>query len=84
MNQVFKGLLSNFVSVYLDNIKVFRKTFNDHVRHLDEVFARIKEFNLGVSTEKTVLAVQELHLLGHVVISQGQKLDPEKIAAITK
>lgn len=61
---------------------VFIKTFDDHIRYLEKVFARIKEFNLGVNPEKTILAVQELHLLGHVVTHQGRKPDPEKTAAI--
>lgn len=84
MNQVFEGLLNNFVLVYLGNITVFSKTFDDHIRHLDEVFARIKEYKFSVNAEKPILTVQELHLLGHVVTENGCKQDPAKATAITK
>lgn len=51
-------------------------TFKEHLKHLKLVMDRIKEYNLSVNAEKTVLAVGRLHLLGHVVDADGKRAQP--------
>lgn len=57
MNQVFNGLIGEFVTVYLDDITIFSKTFEDHLKHLTICFDRIKDANLSINAEKSILAV---------------------------
>jgi hypothetical protein len=41
MNEVLKDFISKFVIVYLDDILVFRKTKEEHLRHLTLVMRRL-------------------------------------------
>ena len=41
MNNVFFNVLDDYVIVYLDDILIFSKTLEDHLKHLHEVFKRL-------------------------------------------
>lgn len=82
MNQVFAGYIGDFVTVYLDDITIYSTSFEEHLTHLEKCLDRIKEANLGINAEKSILAVRTLHLLGHVIDAKGKRPDPEKIEAI--
>ena len=43
MNEVFKPFLNKFFVVYLDDISIFSKDRDEHLRHLDLVLNRIHE-----------------------------------------
>ena len=38
MNDVFHSFIHNFVIVYLDDILVFSKTWEDHVVHVKKIY----------------------------------------------
>ncbi|KAJ9066083.1 hypothetical protein DSO57_1039776 [Entomophthora muscae] len=78
MNGVFEGLIGDFVTVYLDDITIYSKTFDKHLQHLKLCLDCIKSANLSVNAEKFILAVQQLKLLGHMVSAFGKHPDPEK------
>ena len=46
MNEVFKPFLNKFVVVYLDDILIFSKDRDEHLRHLDLVLNRLHEEKL--------------------------------------
>ena len=74
--------LEHFAIAYLDDIIITSTTFEDHIKHLQQVFNRLREFNLRINLEKCTFCVSELKYLGHVVCEQGIKTDPEKTRAI--
>ena len=39
MNHIFRDQLRKSVLVFLDNILVYSKTWQEHIRHLDEVLS---------------------------------------------
>ncbi len=43
MNRIFKDLLYKSVLVYLDDIIIFSKTFQEHLEHLEQVFTTLKK-----------------------------------------
>lgn len=82
MNSIFKDLLFKKVTIYLDDITIFSKTFEQHLIDVKECLERIKEFNLSLNASKSLLFRKELDLLGHVVTSDGKKPNPHKVLAI--
>ena len=41
MDSIMSDLKQSCILVYLDDINVFSKTFNDHLNHLEQVFLRL-------------------------------------------
>lgn len=41
MNELFKDCLDNFVVVYLDDILIYSKGIDDHVKHVTTVLDRL-------------------------------------------
>ncbi|KAL0336607.1 UNVERIFIED_CONTAM: Retrovirus-related Pol polyprotein from transposon.6 [Sesamum radiatum] len=63
--------LNKFVVVYLDDIVIYSKTLNEHVKHLRAVFQRLREYELYAKKEKCEFCYEQITFLGHV-ISQGK------------
>jgi len=72
------------VFVYLDDIIIVSATFQDHLRHLQEVFRRLREARLQLNPEKCHFCRNELKYLGHVIDRRGIRTDPEKTKAIAQ
>src|SRR5581483_1613593 len=82
MDYVLRDIRNEFVMVYLDDVIIYSKTFEEHMIHIKEVFNRIREANLRLKAEKCCFAEKELQFLGHVVGQEGVKPDPEKIEKV--
>ena len=64
MNKVLAKFLWLFVLVYIDNIIVYSKMFDQHVQHLDSVLGVIANANIVLSLPKCHIRYQSLILLG--------------------
>ncbi|CAI7869169.1 unnamed protein product [Closterium sp. NIES-54] len=82
MNGVFRDMLDKKVIVNLDNILVYSKTREQHLRDLEEVFWRLQQNRLITKGSKCEFLQSELEFLGHVVSGEGIKIDPRKVTAI--
>ncbi|KAK4397820.1 Retrovirus-related Pol polyprotein from transposon.6 [Sesamum angolense] len=72
------NILDRFVVVYLDDIVIYSKSLNEHVKHLRAVFQRLREYELYVKKEKYEFCCEQITFLGHV-ISQGKiQMDRKK------
>ena len=68
--------------VYIDNIVIFSKTFDNHLDHLDQVFKAVAETGITLTTTKCHFAYQSLLLLGQKVSRLGLSTHMEKVSAI--
>lgn len=84
MQTILSSVLGICAFVYLDDIVVFSKSFEQHTTDLTKVFALIKQSGMKISPEKCAFAKQSIKYLGHIVSSKGIEVDPEKIVAIQK
>src|SRR5277367_3265250 len=84
MNKVLEGLIDKTCVVYMDDILVVSKTFNEHLQHLAEIFERLSRAGLSLNASKCHFLREEVKFLGHVVTTRGVKVDPDKVAAVTK
>ena len=81
MSKVLTGL-SNFAFTYLDDVLVISETYDDHIHHLNEVFACFKKAGLKIKLSKCQFFKTQLHYLGHKISADGLEPLPEKLKAI--
>ena len=84
MDRVYDGIAWKFVVVYLDDTIVYSQTFDDHLRHLNKVFRKIRKAGLCLNIEKCNFWMQRLPFLGHIIAPSGIAPDPAKIEAVQK
>jgi len=77
------GLTYDVCLVYLDDIFIFSKTFDEHLDRLATVFDRLDRYALKLKPSKCSLFQRKVSFLGHVVSGQGIECDPDKVASIT-
>ncbi|KAL4339993.1 hypothetical protein GQ457_08G031450 [Hibiscus cannabinus] len=82
MNRVFHEYLDRFVVVFIDDILVYSRTEEDHDRHLRLVLQTLLENQLYAKLSKCEFWIREVVFLGHVVSSEGIRVDPKKVEAI--
>ena len=82
MDFVLCGLSYITCLVYLDDIIVFGRTFDEQLIRLREVFGRIRQANLKLKPSKCSLFRRNVAFLGHVVSEKGIAMQPEKVQAI--
>ena len=84
MNDVFHPFIDDFFIVYLDDILVFSKSWDDHVIHVKKVFEILRKEKLYVKMSKCEFAKTSLVYLGYVVANSQLKVDPTKVECIVK
>ena len=72
----------NLYDCLLNDIITFSSAFEDHLRHLEAIFSRLKQHNLKLKASKYEFQKSEVTYLGHVVSEDGVKTDPEKLDAL--
>jgi len=82
MNSIFQKQMDKFVVVYLDDILVYSKSFEDHVRHLRETLTVLRENRLHAKLSKCAFAVTSITFVGHVLGRDEIRIDPAKIEAV--
>ncbi|CAH1233385.1 RTL1 [Branchiostoma lanceolatum] len=88
LDQALEGLAG--VKPVVDDILVWgegetlAEATTDHDRNLRSLMQRCREHNLKLNQDKIKLHEQEVPFHGHLITSQGLKLDPGKVAAIAK
>lgn len=68
--------------VYLDDIIVFGKTFQEHLGRLEQVFRKLHQANLKVKPSKCNLFAKQVSYLGHIISVEGVKADPSKVETV--
>ncbi|GBG83511.1 hypothetical protein CBR_g37225 [Chara braunii] len=84
MNDIFRDILEEYVLVYLDDILVYSRTLEDHIRHLRDVLQRLRKHGFYAKLSKCRFAQRKVDFLGHHVSDQGLHMDDAKITAIAE
>jgi len=82
MNNTLHPLLCKCALVFFDDILVYSTFYEDHVKHLAQVFELLSKDQWLVKLSKCRFAQQSINYLGHVVSAQGVSIDPSKVAAV--
>jgi hypothetical protein len=84
INDVFRTFLYEFFIVYLEDILVFSRTWDEHVRHVKQVLDTLQREKLYVKLSKCEFGKTALVYLGHFVGGGQLKIGPSKIDVIVK
>ena len=80
VSKVIEGL--PFAFGYLDDILVFSFGVEEHLRHVREVFIRLREADLKLSKRKCCFLKAHVQYLGHYILGVGLELVPEKLDSL--
>ena len=82
MDIAFSDEVGNFIVIYLDDITVYSKTEEEHLKHLKKVFEKCRRFGLSLNPKNTIFGLQEGKLLGHIISEKGIRIDPQRVEGI--
>src|SRR5437016_1370401 len=82
MNELFMDYLYDWMVVYINDILIYSKTFEEHMEHLKIVFNILRKANLMMKLKKCKFLEQNIEFLGHIVGKDGIKVDPAKIEKV--
>lgn len=83
MNLVLHDLIGHSVLVYIDDIIVYSHNEEEHAKHLEEVFKRLRQYNLTLKSSKCHIGKTEVELLGYIISAEGIRPQPCKTKAIS-
>ena len=68
--------------MYIDNIVVIGKSFEEHLYNLQQVLECLKQAGLKLQPHKCKILQGRVTYLGHVVSAQGVSPNPEKMSKV--
>ena len=82
INKSLAGLLDNFCVVYLDNILIFFETEIEHLKHVQKVLDRLRQFKLYVNLKKCEFFTQQVNFLKFIVTIKGVIMNKSRINTV--
>jgi hypothetical protein len=84
MDIAFVEESGKFIVVYLDDVTLFSRSNDEHLRHLRRVFDKCRRFGISLNPKKSLFGLEEGKLLGHIISKNRIKIDHNRIQAIQK
>jgi hypothetical protein len=84
MNKVFMEELDKFVVVFIDDIRIYSKSREDHEHHLWIVLGRLRAHQLYAKLSKCEFWLEKIAFLGHILTTEGREVDPSKVEVVSK
>lgn len=81
---ILSGLKWQICLVYLDDVIVFSKSAEEHVRHLDVVLTRLRKAGVTLNLEKCAFFKKEVEYLGHLVCPGQLKVHNKNTEALKR
>ena len=82
INKVLAGL--DFTFIYLDDILVHNPDVHTHLKHIRQLFQRLREADLKLNMGKCNFFKTHIQYLGHLISGNGVESLPEKLENIKK
>jgi hypothetical protein len=71
MNHIFRDHLRKSVLVFFDDILIYKRTWEEHLKHLDEVLNTMESQSLYAKESKCEFGMTKLLYLGHIISCTG-------------
>ena len=73
---------SDFVMAYLDDIIIFSQNEQEHLKHIEVIFKKLKKARLKLKKSKCNFFKNEIHYLGHLISFNRIQPLPDKLDSI--
>ena len=84
MNHVFKTYLDKFMIVFIDDILIYSRSWEEHAEHLRTVLRTLVEHRLYAKFSKYEFWLDNVQFLGYVISKDGLSVDPAKNKVVSK
>ncbi|GFX19584.1 retrovirus-related Pol polyprotein from transposon 297 [Trichonephila clavipes] len=81
---ILKPVLGRFVMCYMDDVIITSPSFNEHIDHLNQVFALLRDAGLTLNKVKCHFARDKLKYFGLIISKEGIDAGNNKVKAITE
>ena len=75
-------MMHKAVEIYVDNMMVKSKTWEEHPDALEKFMQWVDKYNLRLNPKKCVFDVTWRKMLGHILSQKGIEVDLDKVKAI--
>ncbi|GFW34934.1 retrovirus-related Pol polyprotein from transposon 297 [Trichonephila clavipes] len=82
METVLKGLTFEACLIYLDDVIIGGRTFEEHLQNIRKVLSKLSDANLKLNPSKCKFFHKEVNYLGYIIFAEGVRTDPEKVSAV--
>ena len=82
LDDILREHIGRICYVYIDDIVIYSKSEDDHIRDIHNVFKTLEEANMKVQLDKCHFFKQEVEFLGFLISETGIKTNPKKVEAI--
>jgi hypothetical protein len=79
MNSMLMSELDKSIMVFMNELLVYSKSMEEHEEHLRIVHQLLREHQLYAKLSKCEFWLDEVPFLGHVISSEGIRVDPDKV-----
>jgi Uncharacterized Rossmann fold enzyme len=84
MDEIFREYIDEFMNVYIDDIVIYSKTFEEHLEHIEKILEKLRKVNMMIKLKKCDWAKRNVEYLGHIVGNDGLKPSPRLIEKVMK
>lgn len=84
INDVFRDTLNYWVIPYINNILIYFKTYEDHVKHVRAVLQCLITHQLYAKAEKCEFHQTSVYFLGYIISPDDVVMDDSKVGAVLK
>jgi hypothetical protein len=82
MDNLLHPVTNSFVVVYLDDILIFSRSWEEHLQHIQQVLNTLRQHQLYANLEKCSFVMTQIQYLGYIVDEHGVHVDLAKIQVI--
>lgn len=82
MTEGFGTYMDKFLKVFIDDLNVQSLSWEEHLKHLQYVFMRLREVNFTFNPSKCELAKSKLAFLGHEISQEGTQPNQRKVKVV--
>ncbi len=81
---VLAGLNYHICEAYLDDIVIFGSTEEELISNMEQVFEKLRLYNIALNPSKCKFGMQEVEFVGHTINQHGLSFSPEKLRAVAE